>query len=215
MTSIQNVKEETGLLVLSDVHEISQMEKAAKVLDVIQIPAFLCRQTDLLLTAARTGLPINIKKGQFLSPWEIEQAILKATSTENRNILITERGTSFGHNNLVVDIRSIAVMKGFGFPVIFDATNLSEYNREQLYRISDRAGAKIILVRIEAPAELVHERLQIRKSIPDHDNKSDADWAVYKKMKPAVDLIKRNHFVVDTSRDIHPVIKKIIREIHR
>ena len=120
---IQKVKEETQLLVLSDVHEIHQIEKAAKVLDVIQIPAFLCRQTDLLLTAARTGLPINIKKGQFLSPWEMEPAIGKITSTGNRNILITERGTSFGYNNLILDIRSIAIMKDFGFPVVFDATH--------------------------------------------------------------------------------------------
>jgi len=120
---IEKVKEETGLAVLSDVHEIPQIEKAAKILDVIQIPAFLSRQTDLILAAARTGLPVNIKKGQFLSPWEIEQVIKKVTSTGNRRILITERGTSFGYNNLVVDIRSIAIMKRFGFPVIFDATH--------------------------------------------------------------------------------------------
>lgn len=120
---IEKVKEETGLAVLSDVHEIPQIEKAAKILDVIQIPAFLCRQTDLILAAARTGLPVNIKKGQFLSPWEIEPLIKKVTSTGNRRILITERGTSFGYNNLVVDMRSIAIMKRFGFPVIFDATH--------------------------------------------------------------------------------------------
>ena len=120
---IQKVKEETGLPVLSDVHEIGEVEKAAKVLDIIQIPAFLCRQTDLLLTAARTGLPINIKKGQFISPWEIEPAVRKITSTGNRNVFVTERGTSFGYNNLIVDIRSIPIMKGFGLPVVFDATH--------------------------------------------------------------------------------------------
>lgn len=120
---IQKVKEETGLPVLSDVHEIGEIEKAAEVLDIIQIPAFLCRQTDLLLTAARTGLPINIKKGQFISPWEIEQAVRKITSTGNRNVFVTERGTSFGYNNLIVDIRSIPIMKGFGLPVVFDATH--------------------------------------------------------------------------------------------
>lgn len=120
---IQNVKEKTGLPVLSDVHNNGEVEKAAKVLDIIQIPAFLCRQTDLLLTAARTGLPINLKKGQFLSPWEMEQPIGKITSTGNRSVLITERGTSFGYNNLIVDIRSIPIMKNFGFPVVFDATH--------------------------------------------------------------------------------------------
>jgi 2-dehydro-3-deoxyphosphooctonate aldolase (KDO 8-P synthase) len=120
---IARVKKETNLPVLSDVHAVSEVNEAAKVLDVIQIPAFLCRQTDLLISAARTGLPINIKKGQFLSPWDMKAAIDKLTSTGNRRILLTERGTSFGYNNLVVDIRSIAIMKGFGFPVVFDATH--------------------------------------------------------------------------------------------
>lgn len=117
------VKEEIGLPVLSDVHQTGEVEKAARVLDMIQIPAFLCRQTDLLIAVGSTGLPVNLKKGQFLSPWEIEQAILKVVSTGNRNLLITERGSSFGYNNLVVDIRSIPVMKDFGFPVVFDATH--------------------------------------------------------------------------------------------
>ncbi len=120
---IQKVKDNTGLSVISDVHNTSEIDKAAKVLDIIQIPAFLCRQTDLLLAAARTHLPVNIKKGQFLSPAEMGQAVEKITSTGNNNVLLTERGTFFGYNNLVVDFRSIPVMKRFGFPVIFDATH--------------------------------------------------------------------------------------------
>ena len=120
---IQKIKEKTGLPVLSDIHEADEIEKAADVLDVLQIPAFMCRQTNLLLSAAQTGLPINIKKGQFLSPEEMGPAIQKITSTGNRRILVTERGTSFGYNNLVVDMRSIAIMKDFGFPVVFDATH--------------------------------------------------------------------------------------------
>ena len=120
---LRRVKKETGLPTLSDVHQTGEIEEAADVLDVIQIPALLCRQTDLLLAAARTGLPVNIKKGQFLSPWDMEHAIQKVTSAGNQGILLTERGTSFGYNNLVVDIRSIAVMKNFGFPVVFDATH--------------------------------------------------------------------------------------------
>ena len=120
---IYKVKEITGLPVLSDVHSNDEVGKVAVVLDVIQIPAFLCRQTNLILAAARTDLPINIKKGQFLSPWDMRQAIEKVTSTGNHSLLITERGTSFGYNNLVVDIRSIVIMKEFGFPVIFDATH--------------------------------------------------------------------------------------------
>ncbi|SPD72629.1 2-dehydro-3-deoxyphosphooctonate aldolase [uncultured Desulfobacterium sp.] len=120
---LKTIKDETGLPIVSDVHQTTEVEKAATVLDLIQIPALLCRQTDLLLAAARTGLPINLKKGQFLSPWDIEHAIEKITSLNNNSILLTERGTFFGYNNLVVDIRSIAIMKGFGFPVVFDATH--------------------------------------------------------------------------------------------
>ena len=120
---IERVKKEMGLPVLSDVHEREQVEQVKGVLDVIQIPAFLCRQTDLILAAARTNLPINIKKGQFLAPWDMAQAVEKVRSTGNHRLLLTERGSAFGYNNLVVDMRSIAVLKGFGFPVVFDATH--------------------------------------------------------------------------------------------
>jgi 2-dehydro-3-deoxyphosphooctonate aldolase (KDO 8-P synthase) len=120
---IRKVRDKTGLPVLSDVHNAEDVLKAAEVLDVIQIPAFLCRQTDLLLAAANTGRTINVKKGQFISPSEMGQAVHKITSTGNENILLTERGTFFGYNNLVVDFRSIPIMKEFGYPVIFDATH--------------------------------------------------------------------------------------------
>jgi 2-dehydro-3-deoxyphosphooctonate aldolase (KDO 8-P synthase) len=120
---LQKVKREVGLPVLSDVHEPGQMAQASAVLDAIQIPAFLCRQTDLLVAAGRTGLPVNVKKGQFLSPWEMEQAVEKIRSTGNHRILLTERGTFFGYNNLVVDMRSIVILKRLGCPVIFDATH--------------------------------------------------------------------------------------------
>jgi 2-dehydro-3-deoxyphosphooctonate aldolase (KDO 8-P synthase) len=120
---LKEVKETIGLPVLSDVHRVSEVEKAAEILDIIQIPAFLSRQTDLILEAARTQLPVNIKKGQFLSPWDMEHVLLKAASVGNNSLLLTERGTSFGYNNLVVDMRSLSVMKGFGYPVVFDATH--------------------------------------------------------------------------------------------
>jgi 2-dehydro-3-deoxyphosphooctonate aldolase (KDO 8-P synthase) len=120
---LQKVKREVGLPVLSDVHEPGQMEQASAVLDAIQIPAFLCRQTDLLVAAGRTGLPVNVKKGQFLSPWEMGQAVEKIRSTGNHRILLTERGTFFGYNNLVVDMRSIVILRRLGCPVIFDATH--------------------------------------------------------------------------------------------
>jgi 2-dehydro-3-deoxyphosphooctonate aldolase (KDO 8-P synthase) len=120
---LSRVRERTGLPLLSDIHSTHELEKAARVLDVLQVPAFLCRQTDLLVAAARTGLPVNLKKGQFMAPWDMEQAVLKVASGGNRNIMITERGASFGYNNLVVDIRAIPVMQSFGYPVVFDATH--------------------------------------------------------------------------------------------
>jgi 2-dehydro-3-deoxyphosphooctonate aldolase (KDO 8-P synthase) len=112
-----------GYAVLTDIHEPAQAETVAEAADILQIPAFLCRQTDLLLAAGRTGRTINIKKGQFVSPHDIRNAAEKVTSTGNDKILLTERGSSFGYNNLVVDMRGLAIMREFGWPVIFDATH--------------------------------------------------------------------------------------------
>jgi 2-dehydro-3-deoxyphosphooctonate aldolase (KDO 8-P synthase) len=120
---LDKVKRELGLPVLSDVHRFEEIGPAAEVLDIIQVPAFLSRQTDLIIAVARTGRVINIKKGQFLAPWDIKNAIEKATSVGNHNILITERGVSFGYNNLVVDMRAIPIVQGYGYPVAFDATH--------------------------------------------------------------------------------------------
>jgi 2-dehydro-3-deoxyphosphooctonate aldolase (KDO 8-P synthase) len=111
------------LPVLSDVHQVSELRQAVQVLDVIQIPAFLCRQTDLLTAAGESGLPVNVKKGQFLAPGDMGFVVEKITRTGNNQILITERGTTFGYNNLVVDMRSLSILSGLGFPVIFDATH--------------------------------------------------------------------------------------------
>tara|TARA_B100001057_G_scaffold79181_1_gene74355 strand:+ start:74 stop:904 length:831 start_codon:yes stop_codon:yes gene_type:complete len=117
------IKEKFDCPVTSDIHESSHCEIAKEFLDVIQIPAFLCRQTDLLLSAGKTNLPVNVKKGQFLAPWEMENVSNKISSTGNKKILLTERGTSFGYNNLVSDMRSLPIMKKTGYPVIFDATH--------------------------------------------------------------------------------------------
>ena len=113
----------TGLPVLSDIHTPEEVNKVKEVLDVLQIPAFLCRQTDLLLSAAMSQKAVNIKKGQFLSPWDMKNAVEKIKHAGNNNIMVTERGTMLGYNNLVVDMRSIPVMKSFGYPVVFDATH--------------------------------------------------------------------------------------------
>jgi 2-dehydro-3-deoxyphosphooctonate aldolase (KDO 8-P synthase) len=120
---LQRIKAEVGLPILSDVHQISEVSRAAEVLDVIQIPAFLCRQTDLIVEAARTGRPINVKKGQFLAPWDMAHVVEKIRSSGNEQILLTERGTSFGYNNLVSDMKSLPIMRELGYPVIFDATH--------------------------------------------------------------------------------------------
>ncbi len=120
---LAEIRSALSVPVISDIHEPRQAEAAAEVLDCIQIPAFLCRQTDLLLAAGRTGRPINIKKGQFLAPWDMIHGVKKVLSTGNRAILLTERGVSFGYNNLVVDMRSLVIMRNFGFPVVFDATH--------------------------------------------------------------------------------------------
>jgi 2-dehydro-3-deoxyphosphooctonate aldolase (KDO 8-P synthase) len=117
------IKEELNVPVISDIHTPDQAEAAATVLDCIQIPAFLCRQTDLLVAAARTRLPVNIKKGQFMAPWDMRHAVAKIKEKGNDQIILTERGTSFGYNNLVVDMRGLAIMREIGFPVVFDATH--------------------------------------------------------------------------------------------
>lgn len=120
---LARVKSEAGVPVLTDVHEVAQVRPAAEVADVLQIPAFLSRQTDLIVEAARSGRAVNIKKGQFLAPHDMKHAIEKATSQGNERVIITERGTSFGYNNLVVDFRSLPTMRAFGYPVVFDVTH--------------------------------------------------------------------------------------------
>jgi 2-dehydro-3-deoxyphosphooctonate aldolase (KDO 8-P synthase) len=120
---LQKIKDVVGVPVLSDVHAVNEVEPAAEVLDVIQIPAFLCRQTDLVVAAANTGKPVNIKKGQFLAPWDAKNIVEKVRSVGNDQVLLTERGATFGYNNLVADMRSLVVMRSFDVPVVFDATH--------------------------------------------------------------------------------------------
>ena len=120
---LADVREQIGVPVLTDVHEDTPMDEVAAVVDVLQTPAFLCRQTNFILKVARTGKPVNIKKGQFLSPWEMGNVVTKARSTGNDSIMVCERGFSFGYNNLVSDMRSLAVMRETGAPVVFDATH--------------------------------------------------------------------------------------------
>lgn len=120
---LAKVKKEIGVPVITDVHETWQVEKVAEVADMLQIPAFLCRQTDLLVASAKTGKAVNVKKGQFLAPWDAKNIVEKLSQAGSEKILLTERGASFGYNNLVVDMRSFPVMRSFGVPVVFDVTH--------------------------------------------------------------------------------------------
>jgi 2-dehydro-3-deoxyphosphooctonate aldolase (KDO 8-P synthase) len=123
LSILARIRREMNVPVISDIHDVSQVGPAAEVLDILQIPAFLCRQTDLLTAAAVTGKTVNVKKGQFVSPWDMENAVNKMRGVGGRKIMLVERGASFGYNNLVVDMRSLPVMRSFGCPVIFDATH--------------------------------------------------------------------------------------------
>ena len=123
LAMLGEIKEAAGVPVLSDVHSVDQVEAAAQVLDMLQVPAFLSRQTDLLVAAGESGLPVNIKKGQFLAPDDVKHCIEKVTSTGNEAVTVCERGTTLGYHNLVVDMRGLVIMRGFGYPVVFDATH--------------------------------------------------------------------------------------------
>ncbi len=135
---LKKVKDETGLAVLSDVHDVSEVAPAAAVLDVLQVPAFLCRQTDLIAACARSGRPVNVKKGQFLAPRDMANVVEKVRASGSEDLLLTERGTSFGYNNLVVDFRGLPIMRSFGYPVIFDATHSVQLPGGQ----GDRSGGE-------------------------------------------------------------------------
>jgi 2-dehydro-3-deoxyphosphooctonate aldolase (KDO 8-P synthase) len=135
---LKKVKDETGLAVLSDVHAVAEVAPAAAVLDVLQVPAFLCRQTDLIVACARSGRPVNVKKGQFLAPRDMANVVEKVRASGTEDLLLTERGTSFGYNNLVVDFRGLPIMRSFGYPVIFDATHSVQLPGGQ----GDRSGGE-------------------------------------------------------------------------
>jgi 2-dehydro-3-deoxyphosphooctonate aldolase (KDO 8-P synthase) len=145
---LAGVRDRLRVPILTDVHEVAQVERAAEVADVLQIPAFLCRQTDLVLEAARSGRIVNIKKGQFMAPWDMKGVLDKAASTGNPRIMVTERGHSFGYNNLVVDMRSFPVLRSYGYPVIFDVT----HSVQRPGGLGDRSGGEAHFIDTLAPA---------------------------------------------------------------
>ena len=145
---LASVKAKHGVPILTDVHDVSQVEPVAQVADILQIPAFLCRQTDLVLAAAQTGRVVNIKKGQFMAPWDMKGVMEKAASTGNKKVMVTERGFSFGYNNLIVDMRSFPTLRSFGFPVIFDIT----HSVQRPGGLGDRSGGESHFIDTLGPA---------------------------------------------------------------
>ena len=145
---LAEVRARNGVPILTDVHEVAQVERAAAVADVLQIPAFLCRQTDLVMEAARSGRIVNIKKGQFMAPWDMKGVVEKAAASGNRRIMVTERGFSFGYNNLVVDMRSFPAMRTFGYPVIYDIT----HSVQRPGGLGDRSGGDAHFIDTLGPA---------------------------------------------------------------
>ncbi len=145
---LADVKAKHGVPILTDVHECVQVERAAQVADVLQIPAFLCRQTDLVLEAARSGRIVNIKKGQFMAPWDMKGVMEKAATTGNRKLMVTERGFSFGYNNLIVDMKSFPTLRTFGYPVIYDIT----HSVQRPGGLGDRSGGEAHFIDTLGPA---------------------------------------------------------------
>ena len=145
---LAGVRERYKVPILTDVHEVAQVEKAAQVADVLQIPAFLCRQTDLVLEAARSGRVVNVKKGQFMAPWDMKGVMEKAAASGNPRIMVTERGFSFGYNNLVVDMRSFPTLRSLGYPVIFDVT----HSVQRPGGLGDRSGGEAHFIETLGPA---------------------------------------------------------------
>jgi 2-dehydro-3-deoxyphosphooctonate aldolase (KDO 8-P synthase) len=145
---LASVRDRHQVPILTDVHEVEQVERAAAVADILQIPAFLCRQTDLVVAAAATGRVVNIKKGQFMAPGDMKGVVEKAQSTGNRRVLVTERGASFGYNNLVVDMRSFPILRSLGVPVVFDAT----HSVQRPGGLGDRSGGEAHFIDTLAPA---------------------------------------------------------------
>jgi len=145
---LAEVRDRCSVPILTDVHEVAHVERAAAVAEVLQIPAFLCRQTDLVVEAARSGRVVNIKKGQFMAPWDMESVVQKALSTGNRKVMVTERGFSFGYNNLVVDMRSFPALRSLGQPVIFDVT----HSVQRPGGLGDRSGGDAHFIDTLAPA---------------------------------------------------------------
>lgn len=195
---LKKVKDTYDVPVVTDVHEAWQCEKLAQVVDIIQIPAFLCRQTDLLIAAAATGLPVNVKKGQFLAPWDMKNVVTKMEESGNPNIMLCERGSTFGYNNMVVDMRGFMEMRKFGYPVVFDVTHAVQKpggkgdstggDREYVYPLM-RAG---LAIGVDAVFAEVHPNPDCAKSDGPNMLKLDDVEEILKMAIKIDDLVKGN-----------------------
>lgn len=181
------IRKQIGVPVLTDVHDVCQVAPAAEVCDVLQIPAFLCRQTDLLQAAGRSGAAINLKKGQFVSPWEMRNAVEKVEMTGNRRILITERGSTFGYNNLVVDMRGLAVMRDWGYPVVLDCTHALQLPGGE----GKQSGGQPQFIETLARAGVAAGADGIFMEVHDHPEKALSDGSSALKLQSFAPLAKR------------------------
>jgi 2-dehydro-3-deoxyphosphooctonate aldolase (KDO 8-P synthase) len=199
---LAEVREKTGLPVLTDIHEPAQCAPVAEIVDILQIPAFLCRQTDLLLAAGATGKPVNIKKGQFLAPWEMRNAAAKIASTGNERILLCERGVSFGYNTLIVDMRALPIMARTGYPVVFDAT----HSVAQPGGLGDRSGGQRefapVLARAAAAVGVAAIFIETHQD-PDHTAGAEGPTMVPLKALPG---LLESLIAFDRLAKLHPAI---------
>lgn len=187
---LEKIKKQLLVPVLSDVHSVEEVKEAAAVLDMIQIPAFLCRQTDIIVAAAKTKKIVNVKKGQFLSPWDVKNIIHKIESSGNRNILITERGASFGYSNLVSDFRAIPIIRGFGYPVIFDATHSVQIPGG----LGTASGGQVEFVPTLARCAVVAGADSIFLEVHEHPEHAKSDGAnslAFRKLKDLLIVLKK------------------------
>ncbi len=196
---LERVKKELGLPVVTDVHSPAEALAAGSVCDMIQIPAFLCRQTDLLVAAGKSGAAVNIKKGQFMAPWDMKQVVDKVRSTGNERIILTDRGTSFGYNNLVSDMRALAIMQGFGVPVCFDATHSVQLPGGKGGESSGGQREFVALLARAAVAAGCHS-LFIEAHPNPSEGMSDKDSMLpFSEFAPLLDQLERIHHAVHPS----------------
>ncbi len=195
MKILSDVKAETGLPILTDIHASDQASIVAEVADILQVPAFLSRQTDILVAASKTGKPVNIKKGQFLAPWDVEHIVHKIEETGSNDILLTDRGTQFGYNNLVADMRAIPLMKEYGYPVIFDATHSAQLPGGSGGHSSGMRDMIPILARSAVAAGCCGIFMEVHDNVESAKSDAATQWPINKLENLLIDLMNIHQVV--------------------